>query len=657
MGSDDSRVPSAPVSAPRRGVSARALIIGFLLTPVNVFFIVKALWVWASVTGAESLFTNTIGLLFLLAVGNQWLKRRRPEWAFSSGEMLTIYLMLGIGTGLTCSLWDLGGAISTYVTHAFWFATDQNEWRETLWPYLPTWLTVQDREVLAGFYEGDTTGYQLWILRAWAAPAFWWTCLVASIMWVCLCMNSIVRRRWADEEKLAFPMAVLPTQLADERFDLLKSKLFWIGVGVAAGIGAWNLLASIVPALPAVPLSLDFTNAVEHKRPWDFLRYRALLLSPWYLGLSYLIPLDLTFSLFAFGTLWSAEYVVSGHLGWCTNKWSGFPYGEQQTAGGFIALAVVAMWLDREFLAQVLRRALGLRASLPEESGEAFGYRTAVLGVVGGLAFLWWVLSRAELPQWVALAFLGHYFLMAMVICRLRAQLGAPSHQLYGAMPNWVLPTLAGSRNLGPRSMGLFYLLRPLLQEQRNHPAPLQIEGFKMAEGGRMERRRLAVAMAIVPVLAIAFYFWATIHFGYDMGMTSGHTHVYHMLIGQWATSELDTTLKNPTAPNVSGTLAMALSAGITTALYFLKLRFTWWPLHPVAYPIAMSNTIAAMGPVLFLAWLIKGLLLRYGGLRAHRTALPFFLGLIAGDAVRSFLVTVFAELLGSTGWDPNAAG
>jgi hypothetical protein len=41
------------------------------------------------------------------------------------------------------------------------------------------------------------------------------------------------------------------------------------------------------------------------------------------------------------------------------------------------------------------------------------------------------------------------------------------------------------------------------------------------------------------------------------------------------------------------------------------------------------------------LTWLLKGVLLRYGGLRAYRRALPFFLGLILGEFSAGFLRTV----------------
>jgi len=197
-------------------------------------------------------------------------------------------------------------------------------------------------------------------------------------------------------------------------------------------------------------------------------------------------------------------------------------------------------------------------------------------------------------------------------------------------------------------------VLRPLLEEQRNHPAPLQLEGLKMAEGRRMERRRLAIAMAVVPIITLLAYFGATIHVGYRMGMASGHTHVYHVLIGTWGTQWLDSALENPSAPDWSGSLAMGLAFVVTVVLYFLKLRLSWWPLHPVAFPIAMSNTIAGIAPALFITWLVKLLLLRYGGLRAHRTALPFFLGLIAGDALRIALAVASFEIAGAgASWSP----
>jgi len=638
---------AVPRPGPRRGVTARAVAVGLALTPLNVLFLVKATWSVGGFTGSESLFVNSVGVLFGLALLDLWLKRRRPRLAFAAGEMLTVYLMLGISTGLVSSVWDLGGSLAGTITYPFWFATPENKWQELMWPNLPAYLTVRDRDVLEGFYAGRSTAYTWPVIKAWAGPACWWALLMGTVMWVALCLNSIVRRRWADEEKLPFPITTLPVQLVDERFGLLHNRLFWIAAAAAAAVGVWNTVAGFVPSLPGIPLGYDYTSFVENRHPWNFIRYRGLEWGPWSLGLCYLMPLDLAFSLFVFDLMWTAQYVLSGYFGWATSPWSGFPYGEQQTAGGFLALILTAFWLDRTYLIQVLRRALGLRSTLREEGDEAFGYRTAVFGALAGLGVLWWLLRKGGMEPWVVLAFLTIYFLMTLVVSRLRAQLGPPTHQLYGAMPNWILPTVAGTRALGPRGLGMLALLRPFLQEQRNNPTPLQLEALKMAEGRRMERPRIAIALAVVAPLALLSYFWATLHIGYRMGLGTGNTQVWHISVARWGALGLDSDLRYPSDTNTSGTMATGFGLVFTLILAFLKLRFQWWPLHPVAYPIAPASTIQSMTLAIFGTWLFKALLLRYGGLRAHRVALPFFLGLLAGGASVSLLERVLFELLG----------
>lgn len=625
------------------------MAIGLVLTPLNVFFVVKATLAVGGFrfTGRHSLFVNTVAVLFLLTLVNQWLKRRRVPWAFGAGELLTIYLMLGMSTGLVSSAFDLGNSLATTITYPFWFATKENRWQELLWPALPPWLTVRDREVLAGFYLGDASLYGGAVIRAWAGPALWYAGFVGALMWVCLCLNSVVRRRWEDEEKLPFPLTVLPMQMVEERVGLFRNRLWWLGVGLSLGLGLWNALAGLAPSLPSIPLAYDYSAYVENRPPWSFMRWTAFEWQPFALGLCYLIPLDLAFSLFVFDLFWMAEYVLSGHLGWSVSQWSGFPYGDQQTAGSFVALLVAASWLDRKYLVEVLRRALGLPSLLQEDGREAFGYRFALLGSLMGLASLAWFLARGGIQAWVVLAFLAIYFPTALVISRLRAQLGPPTHQLGASMPNWILPALIGTRTLGARTMGMFAVLLPFLQEQRNNPTPIQLEAFKMAEGGRMERPRIALALALVPPLAMLCYFWAYLHVGYQMGLASKVTFYPHLHVPRLGTSILDEAIRYPSDTDVSASLAMGFGLVFTLVLMFLKLQFAWWPLHPVAFPIGLASTIQAMTVAIFVTWLCKALLLRYGGLAAHRRALPFFLGLLAGGAAEAMLRRCLSLLLG----------
>jgi len=639
---------SHPSSIAPRGVTTRAVIAGLVLTPLNMFFLVNATVTQGGFrfTGRHSLFVNTVAVLFLLTLINEWLKRRHSRWRFGAGEMLTIYLMLGMSTGLMSSAFDLGGALSTTITYPFWFASRENRWQELLWPNMPTWLTVQDHDVLAGFYLGHSTAYTPEVILAWLTPALWFAAFVGAITWVCLCLNSIVRRRWEDEERLPFPIVTLPVQLVDERAGLFQNRLFWLGVGVSLGLGVWNTIAGLAPSLPSIPLAGDFGSYVQNRPPWNYLRWTGVEWQPFALGLCYLIPLDLALSLFVFDMFWTAEYVISGHMGWMTSQWSGFPYGDQQTAGGFLALLLAAAWLDRKYLAEVVKRALGLPTPLREDGREAFSYRFAFLGAFAGMAFIWWFLARGGVQWWAAVGFIAVYFPTALVISRLRAQLGPPVHDLAASMPNWILPALVGTRVLGPRTMGMFAAISPFLLEQRNNPTPLQLEALKMAEGGRMERRRIAIALALVPPLAILCYFWAAIHVGYRVGMASADVGYYPYLhVARLAVANLEDAVRFPFGTDVSSSLAMGFGMVFTLALLALKLQFQWFPLHPVAFPIALA--VEPLRLAIFTTWLCKSLLLRYGGLKAHRQALPLFLGLLAGGGGEAMLRRCMSLLLG----------
>ena len=44
--------------------------------------------------------------------------------------------------------------------------------------------------------------------------------------------------------------------------------------------------------------------------------------------------------------------------------------------------------------------------------------------------------------------------------------------------------------------------------------------------------------------------------------------------------------------------------------------------------------------PIL-VTWIIKSTILRYGGLKLHQKALPFFMGLVLGEFAAGFLRTV----------------
>ena len=126
----DPPLSSEPASPPRKGrpaVSVRAMLLGVVLIPLNAYFIVRQERVlFGPYVSTISLFANVIFFLFVLRGLDAGLRRLAPRAAFSQGEMITLYTMLGISTGLAGL--DGVGILAQILPHGAWFG-ETNGWR------------------------------------------------------------------------------------------------------------------------------------------------------------------------------------------------------------------------------------------------------------------------------------------------------------------------------------------------------------------------------------------------------------------------------------------------------------------------------------------------------------------------------------------------
>ena len=68
--------------------------------------------------------------------------------------------------------------------------------------------------------------------------------------------------------------------------------------------------------------------------------------------------------------------------------------------------------------------------------------------------------------------------------------------------------------------------------------------------------------------------------------------------------------------------------------LTWLRQRLFWWPVHPLGFPIGANSMMDYVWFSVFLAWLIKKLVLKYGGAVHYARSQAFFFGLISGQAL-----------------------
>lgn len=105
-------------------VSLRAILIVIAFLPINSYWIVQTEIVYySSHPTTLSLLFNAILLIFFLAGINLLILKFVPRYAFSQQELLTIYILLSIGSAMSGH--DMIQVLAPMLGHAFWFATPE----------------------------------------------------------------------------------------------------------------------------------------------------------------------------------------------------------------------------------------------------------------------------------------------------------------------------------------------------------------------------------------------------------------------------------------------------------------------------------------------------------------------------------------------------
>ena len=590
-------------------------------------------------SGAPTIYAllfNVVFVLLVLIAVNVPLRKWASRWALSQTELLTIYAVLCQASVFAGH--DMTQVLIPLLGDGFWYATVENEWSALFHHYLPNWLTMGDTTILRGFYEGDSTLYLESHIRAWLTPVLLWAGFGVVLGFTMLCLNVILRKQWQEHEKLAYPIAQIPLEITETEggVSFFARRLMWIGAGIAGIINVMYSLGQIFPSVPTLTL---YTEILFQDKPWNAMNRPGLRFGffPFFIGMGFLIPLDLAFSCWFFHLFWHAQRVVGAMMGW---RAFGFPREVAQIRGAWIGLLVFTLWRARRYYGRILRSVF--RSDLVDDTGEALRYRTAVLGACVGFLLILLFCMQAGMSWWMAAAFFGIYLAMSVTITRLRAELGPPAHDLYNAGPDLMLTDFLGTRRLGTQNlsiMTLFFWLNH--QSYRAHPMPHQLEALKLAHQTNFDRRRLLFALVIAIAVGMLSASWGHLHISYRMGLVHGRS-----WYARAAFNRLENWAYQPHIANSTGILFSLSGFLFSVGLLMLRARFLWWPLHPVGYVVSSWWTFTSLWFPILMSWIFKGLLLRYRGVHAYRRAIPFFLGLILGDVIVKSIIGILGLFL-----------
>ena len=637
-------------SSSENGLTVKSFLIVLCLIPINVFWLIQLEVVRYTHPTLIHPLSNVIFIIFWLLLLSLFLNRLSFLLALTQAEVLTIYVMLCVVSSL-CSH-DMMEILITILGHPFRFATPENEWREIFLRQLPEWLTVSDEKALRHYYEGGSTLYTQDHIYAWLKPAVWWIAFILVLMTVMLCLNIFLRVQWTERERLTYPIIQLPLEMVNPDSRFFYRRIVWFGFGLAAGISILNLMNSIYPEVPYLPVKRQSIQHYFTARPWNAMGGVKIAFYPFAIGIAFLMPLDLLFSCWFFYALFKIELMVGKIVGF--HGIPRFPYDNEQAFGAYIGLLFFALWAGRghfKSLMYYLLSILGIKYDLKpiiEDVQESTYYRWAFLGIVSGCSFLSVFSYQIGMSPWVILLFFIIYFLLAIMIARVRAELGFLVHDLHRIDPHSILVTAFGTQRLGTGSLIGFSLYMFFNRAYRAHPMPQILEAFKISQTRSIPSKQIVISILMATLIGSIVVFWLLLDSYYRHGAESGYYETWALGFGRGIYRQLEGWLTFPREVDIPGLAFMGIGVMITTLMMLIRTKFLWWPLHPLGYAMANSWGMANLWCCLFVAWFLKAVILKQGGLQSYRRAIPFFLGLALGDYILGSIWSI-ASILTNT--------
>lgn len=591
----------------------------------------------AILLGASHLPPVAIGILLTLAAVNAVLRRFAPRCQLRPGELASIYIMVVCAALL--SSFGLSAELLPNLAGANYFASPQNEWGRLFFRHLPKWIvpfdpTGPDKQfVTKAYYEGLRQGESIpW--EAWIVPLAAWTTLALLLFVLMACLATLFRRQWVDNEKLSFPLVQLPLEIIErhEQEHSKARKLLWLGAMLPFLFHGMNGLHKLTPNVPEVPVVIWLQQYLTTK-PWTDAMITPICITFSVIGFAYLLPLDISFSMWFFLLFSRFQDTVGSWLGYQYDMMPLYPahyYIGYQAVGAAVAVFASMLWFSRPHLRLVWSR-IRYGGNDELDADEMMSYRAAFWG--GVISFIMIVLwcNLAGLNILIATAIMLVFVcLVVVVMTRCVAEIGLL--MLQGLFrPTDVLAIGISRASLGAMNWAPLALLQGVFMRDPRTLMPVFMDGMKLSDGVGLPRSKLGLAAAIsIPVAITAAYgihLWIVYRYGavrLNTWFFLANPTLYY--------GEARAVVLGPSHFDYRAPAFFGVGLLFTLFLYFMRSRFWWWPFHPLGYAMGAAWPTMVYWGAFFIGWLLKSLLLRYGGIKAFRMFRPFFLGLIFGE-------------------------
>ena len=689
--------PATAAATEKTGtITRRAVLVGLagtvllgVATPYSDLFL-RGTWIAAChlPIGAFTIF------LLILVLPRLALGVLARPLRLSRQEVLVSYCMMLAGAGIPS--FGLTEYLIPTMAGAFYFETPENNWRLLFFRHIPQWFVPVDMRaypevakglslgwvyalydhlppflqpaspaIIRSFYEGLPQGQGMSLLRlaaaipwgAWLVPLVAWTVMAYVVFWVVLCLSVIIRKQWVDRERLTYPLVQLPLEMVGREGEaglsaFFRNRLMWMGFAIPMVLHGINGLHYYNPAVPEVPLSTDLGRYFA-VWPWHQIGMLGIWTHFSVIGFSFLLPAELSFSLWLFFFIYKLEAVLITALGYDVAYIPNYPvpaFAAYQMLGAFFALALGMAWAARPHLARLWYLARHPEVSDPEQDQEAISYRAALRGLAGGLALLVVMTGLAGLNPLLGVVVFVFFLLTLLVLSRFVAEGGLLFIQA-PFRPTDIMAVAIGTGPLGTQNLAvLAYLERGLsMFDLRGFLLPFLNDIWKMTGLAGLSRRRLLPALIAAVAAATVTSYVTLVLLAYRHGAVTMEPW-FAIWSPQQPFQVLKSYLENPLKPNFAGLQLFGLGTLVMWWLLLARANFPWWPLHPIGYAMGPSWPMIQLWFSILVGWSLKAVLLHFGGMPAFRAARPAFLGLVLGEFVAAALWIVIDTISGVHG-------
>jgi len=222
------RVVGVEASPDSQGVTGRSIVVGLMMALGVILWNTYVEYIAHTARMNITHFPIALFIPYvLLTLGNALLRRKQVAWALGSTEVWTILAMGMVGAAVPA--YGLTSYFLGLIAIPYYLATPENQWANYFHQYLPNWLIpTNEGGAMQWLLEGMPSPDMPIPWGVWFVPLFGWMTFIGAIVVGCLCLAIILRKQWAENERLAYPILQPAGDLADaeSRVALLNNKFF-----------------------------------------------------------------------------------------------------------------------------------------------------------------------------------------------------------------------------------------------------------------------------------------------------------------------------------------------------------------------------------------------------------------------------------------------